>query len=177
MNPNYGSFTVLRDNARKDMRVIIEEVSQDKSAKEGSNTQKVRDLYASFLNTKKLEQLGLSALAGGIAKIENINSDADLANYFAEARRVGIRVPFLLYINNDAKKPTRYIVYLTQSGLGLPDRDYYFRDDEKSVKLREAYVAHIEKNVFLGGLERASFFGSIYFGIGNLYCQRALDAS
>ncbi|VUD66498.1 Neutral endopeptidase [Thalassocella blandensis] len=150
---NYGTFTALDDNARKDMRDIIEQSASDTSAAKGSDKQKVGGLYNSFMNVELLETLGITPLNPELAAIDGLATREDLAKYFARAQRMGSDVPFGFYINNDAKAPTQYIAYFVHSGLGLPDRDFYFHDDEKSQKIRDAYVAHIEKMFVLAGFD------------------------
>lgn len=148
---NYGSFTALADKAREDMQVIIESSAAQKNAKLGSEAQKVGDLYNSFMNTAKLEELKLAPLNNEIKKINAISDKKALAAYFAEALRIGSDAPFSFYINNDSKQPNQYITYFVHTGLGLPDRDYYFKEDEKSQDIRKQYVAHINNMFTLAG--------------------------
>lgn len=144
---NYGIFTVLADKAREDVQKIIENAgTSDKP-----EAKKLADLYASVMDTATIETLGISVLDGLLADIEAI-ADADtLASYFGGALRNGVSGPFSFYINNDSKQPDRYVPYFYQAGIGLPDRDYYFRDDEKSVQTRQAYLEHIAKMYDLAG--------------------------
>lgn len=140
-----GVFMDLRDKAREDVRAIIEDVSSQSDLEPGSDEKKVADLYNSFMNTERIEGLGLAPLAAELARIDAIADKDELSAYFAAARIHGIGSPLILYISIDDKDSTRYAPHLWQSGLGLPDRDYYFREDERSAELREAYVAHIRR--------------------------------
>jgi endothelin-converting enzyme/putative endopeptidase len=148
-----GVFMDLRDKAREDVRAIIEDLSASEGLEAGTDEQKVADLYNSYMDTDRLEELGVSALAGELERIDAIADKDELSAYFAHARMRGIRSPLLLYVSIDDKDSTRYAPHMRQAGLGLPDRDYYFRDDERSVELREAYVAHIEKMFELAGFD------------------------
>lgn len=148
---NYGAFTVLDDNAKHDMRAIIEASAKAKKAKPGSEQQKVGDLYKSFMAVEQLETLGIKPLQTELGIINAIQDKKALASYFAHAQRVGGDAPFGFYINNDAKDPTQYIAYFVHAGLGLPDRDFYFREDEKTESIRKAYLSHIEKMFDLAG--------------------------
>ncbi len=148
----YGSFTALRDKSRRDVKAIIEETSQLKNVKKGSDAQKVGDLYRSYMNTDKLNQLGASPLTPEFAKIDAMDSHDDVSVYFAETQLIGSDAPFGFFVNNDSKDPTKYITFFSQSGLGLPDKDYYFTQDEKSEKLRADYVEHIGKMFSLAGI-------------------------
>ncbi|WP_321395045.1 M13 family metallopeptidase [Emcibacter sp.] len=150
-----GSFYYLRDNAEDDVKAIIEEAAAADNAP-GSDAQKVGDFYNSYLDMETRNARGIEPLAPEFAKIDAIASYDDLAAWFAYADKVGFDAPFGLYINNDAKQADQYAVYAWQSGLGLPDREYYFKDDEKSVETREKYVAHVERMLTLAGLDDAA---------------------
>ena len=151
---NTGVFMDLRDKAREDVRTIIEEVAVKTDLEPGSDEQKVADLYNSFMDIGRLEELGMTPLEAELARIDAIADKDELSAYFAELSVIdGGGGPFSPYITVDAKDSTRYAAHLWQSGLGLPDRDYYFRDDERSVELRNEYVAHIEKMFTLAGFD------------------------
>jgi predicted metalloendopeptidase len=141
----YGSFTALRDKSREDVKVIIEETSQLKDVQKGSDAQKVGDLYRSFMNTEILNRLGASPLSSGFKSIDQMENHGDVSVYFGETQLIGTSAPFGFWVSNDSKNPTSYIAYFTQSGLGLPDKKYYTKDDEKSKTLRSDYVDHISK--------------------------------
>jgi endothelin-converting enzyme/putative endopeptidase len=150
---NTGVFMDLRDKAREDVKAIIEDVASQTDLEPGSDEQKVADLYNSFMDTEKLNQLGMSPLEEELARIDAIADKDELSAYFARSGIIGAGGPFILYIWVDAKDSTRYVSYMWQSGLGLPDRDYYFKEDDHSVELRDAYVLHIEKMFELAGFD------------------------
>ena len=150
---NTGVFLDLRDKAREDVKAIIEDVSSKTDLEPGSDEQKVADLYNSFMNTERIDELGISSLDEELALIGAIANKDQLSAYFARSGINGGGGPFNIYIWVDAKDSTRYVTYMWQSGLGLPDRDYYFKEDERSVELREAYIAHVEKMFELGGFD------------------------
>jgi predicted metalloendopeptidase len=150
---NTGVFMDLRDKAREDVKAIIEEVAAKTDLESGSDEQKVADLYNSFMDTAKLEDLGVAPLEAALAEIDAIGDKDGLSAYFATGATRGGGGPFSPYVTIDAKDATRYAAHLWQSGLGLPERDYYFREDERSVELREKYVAHIEKMFELAGFD------------------------
>lgn len=149
---NYGIFTVLADKAREDVQKIIENAGQS----DKPEAKKLADLYASFMDTATIEARGVAVLEPLLAEIEAIEDSDGLAAYFGAALRNGIAGPFSFYINNDSKQPDRYLSYFYQSGLGLPDRDYYFRDDEKSTATRAEYVSHIATMYDLAGWENGA---------------------
>ena len=150
---NTGVFLDLRDKAREDVKAIIEDVSSKTDLEPGSDEQKVADLYNSFMNTERLNELGISSLDAELALIGAIADKDQLSAYFARSGINGGGGPFNIYIWVDAKDSTRYVTYVWQSGLGLPDRDYYFKEDERSVELREAYIAHVEKMFEVAGFD------------------------
>jgi endothelin-converting enzyme/putative endopeptidase len=150
---NTGVFMDLRDKAREDVNAIIEDVASKDDLEPGSDEQKVADLYNAFMDTERLDQLGMSPLEDELARIDAIADKDELSAYFARSGIIGAGGPFNIYIWVDAKDSTRYVTYMWQSGLGLPDRDYYFKEDERSVELREAYVVHIEKMFEIAGFD------------------------
>ena len=152
---NYGSFTKLAEQAERDLRAIIEESAGKSGHAAGSDQQKVADLYNSFMDEAKLEQLGAGALQAEFARIDAVKDKKDLAPLAAHLARLGVTTPVAFYINQDAKDPTQYIAYLFQSGLGLPDRDYYLLKDAKFKDTRAKYVAHVERMLALSGDKNA----------------------
>lgn len=148
-----GVVMDLRDKAREDVRAIIEETAARTDLAPGSDEQKVADLYSSFMDTGRLDELGLAPLEPLLAEIDDLADTADLSACFATLAVNGGGGPLLGYIGVDAKDSTRYAAHLWQSGLGLPDRDYYFRDDERSVELRRRYTEHVEKMFALAGFD------------------------
>lgn len=151
----YGSFIILRDQSRDNVNTIIEEMSALSDVEQGSDAQKIRDLYLSYMDIKKLNELGASPLTSELEKIDAISNYDEVALYFAETEILGISAPFGFFVNNDSKDPVNYIVYLTQSGLGLPDREYYLADNEKSAQLRIDYKNHIMAMLNLADFKNA----------------------
>ncbi|MDX1517780.1 MAG: M13-type metalloendopeptidase [Woeseiaceae bacterium] len=147
---SYGGFGILRDEAQEDVKIIIEESASGDFAA-GSDEQKVGDLYRSYLDMDTRNQRGMAPLDAELERIDAIDSHDDLAVYFASANRRGYGMPIALGQNEDMKNPEYYMIYLWQGGLGLPDREYYFNDDEKSAEIRAEYVKHIEKMFELAG--------------------------
>ncbi|MEI7549425.1 MAG: M13-type metalloendopeptidase [Actinomycetes bacterium] len=137
-----GAFHHLREESEKNIRTIIEEAAASKAAV-GTEAQKVGDLYASFMDEAKVEALGVSPLAEDFKKIQGIKTLQDFARLLGELGRRGVSTPMSVFIEVDMKDSNSYIVYLEQSGLGLPDESYY--KEEQYAQIREKYVAHIER--------------------------------
>lgn len=148
---NYGAFTILDDEAQVHLRQIIEEAAAKEDKVAGSDEQKVGDLYASYLDEARVEELGLKPLEADLARIDGMKAKAEISKLMGELFRAGVDTPVNGYVNQDFKDPDTYLVYLFQSGLGMPDRDYYLEDNEKFKELRKAYQAHVQKMLEMAG--------------------------
>lgn len=142
----------VHEQATENVRVIIAESAEGDFA-QGTNEQKVGDLYNSYMNVEARNALGIEPLNNEFARIDELQNQQDLAVYFAEANKLGSNMPFALGQYVDFKDPNTYMMYTWQGGLGLPDREYYFEEGEKSESIRQAYVAHIEKMFELASLQ------------------------
>ncbi|PCI51177.1 MAG: peptidase M13 [Alphaproteobacteria bacterium] len=152
---SFGNFYMLFEKSQAAVKTIIEQSAQRENV-EGSNEQKVGDLYNSYLDMDKRNEVGTAPLTAIFAEVDALADHKALGAYFARSIRSGFGAPFDFYIDGDATDPTRYAVYNSQSGLGLPDREYYLKEDEKSVDIRVKYLAHVEKMLTLAGLENAA---------------------
>ncbi|HEX6928743.1 MAG TPA: M13 family metallopeptidase [Gammaproteobacteria bacterium] len=151
---NYGSFNVLADEAEANLRAIIEEAAAT-DAPAGSDEQKVGDFYASFMDQARADALGIKPVQPYLDAIAATETHEDVLAHMAEMFVLGIETPIAGYIGPDAKNSTQYALVLWQSGLGMPDRDYYLSDDAKFAKLREAYIAHVAKMLSMTGHDNA----------------------
>lgn len=138
-----ASFAELRDSAQVQLRNVIESAAETENAPKGSDAQKVGDLYKSYMDSARVEELGLAPLDRELKEIDSIASTDDLLRFIGEAEVVSILDPIGVIINQDFKHPNEYMLYFVQSGLGLPDRDYYF--DDRFSDVRQKYLAHIER--------------------------------
>ena len=147
----YGVFDKLRDESEEAVKAIIEESASGDFPK-GSDEQKVGDLYRSYLDWDTRDAKGTEPLQPELDRIAAIDSYDDLAVYFAGALTRGLDAPFATGQLTDFLDPTQYAYVMSQSGLGLPDREYYFKDDEASARIREQYVEHVAKMFDIAGL-------------------------
>jgi predicted metalloendopeptidase len=147
----YGSFIELRDKSEAALRTIIEEAAASEGKQAGTDPQKVGDLYQSFMDTERVESLGLQPVRGDLDRIAALKDKQALPELFASLVLMGIQTPFGSYVGQDAKQSDRYITYVSQSGLGLPDRDYYFKTEPRFVETRAAYLTYIETLLRLAG--------------------------
>jgi putative endopeptidase len=145
----YGSFLVLAEEAEKAVHEIIEEA---RTAAPGTEERKFGDVYASFMDEKRIDQLGARPLRPLLDEVDAIGSiDAFLATAGRFERR-GTSGFFEVFIDNDPGDPERYLVFLEQGGLGLPDESYY--REEKFADIRDKYLVYLEKILGLAGLDR-----------------------
>jgi len=140
---NYGAFTLLQEAAERDLHAILEEAARQNAAA-GTDQQKIGDFYASFMDEATIEKRGLEPLKDELTRIEQIASRQDLARYMGEAQRLGVAHPFSFYIAVNEKKSTEYIASVFQSGLGMPDRDYYLSKDKRMKEVRDKYLAYVK---------------------------------
>jgi len=152
---NYGMFTMLDDKSEAALREIIEAAASAKAAV-GTDTQKVGDFYASFMDETAVNAAGLKPLTQELARIETIRTPRDLAVAFGHMQRIGVAQPFAYFVNIDAKNSSTYISYLYQRGLSMPDRDYYSSDDEKMKSARAAHSVYVRDLLAAAGNKEAS---------------------
>ncbi len=148
----YGIFDTLRDESQEAVKAIIEE-SATGDFEKGTDEQKVGDMYKSFLDWETRDGRGIAPLQPELDRIASISDYDDLAVYFAETQRRNMDAPLGFGQVADFKDPNYYMIYVWQSGLGLPDREYYLKDDDKSEEIRTKYVEHIAKMFDLAGLD------------------------
>ena len=148
----YDSFSRLADDAEKNLRGIIENAAYAGGKTPGSDAQKVGDTYLSFMDSTRIEQLDLSPIRKELDDISSITERTDLVKLAARYTKAGEDNTFSLFVDQDPKISTQYILYLYQSGLSLPDRDYYLRADPKFTDIRSKFQAHMERMFELAGI-------------------------
>ncbi len=143
----WGSFNELDKTNKMKLRTILEAAAVNKAATPGSNEQKIGDFYASAMDSVKLNKDGVSPLKDEFAAIEKITNTDELVRAIGHLHLIGVGVLFGGYIGPDPKVSSEYITQFYQGGLGLPDRDYYTKTDERSLGIQKAYKEHIG-NIF-----------------------------
>jgi putative endopeptidase len=146
---NYGMFTRLDDLSKERTRVIIEEAAKDPSSKIGN-------AYNSYLDTAAIEAKGLAPILPWLGEIKDLSNRSGYAALAAKAGRYGIGIPFGLYVGQDDKSPDRYVTQMFQSGIGMPDRDYYLLQDERMKGVRAKYLEHLTNVLTLAGESNAA---------------------
>jgi predicted metalloendopeptidase len=151
----WGITSPLREKNIATLHEILEDAAKNTAAAKGSNEQKIGAFYASCMDEAKVEATGASPLAPEIAAINNMKSTRDLPAMLAHLHSIGVPGLFGFGAGQDFKKSDSVIAITGQGGLGLPDRDFYLKDDEKSKATRDAYVQHVTNMFKLAGEDAA----------------------
>jgi putative endopeptidase len=152
---NYGAFSLLEDGAERNLQTILEEAARA-SAPVGTDAQKVGDLYASFLDEATVEARGLAPLADELKRIDALKTPQDVARHVGYLQRISVPHPFAYYVSVDKKNSSQYTGVITQSGLGMPDRDYYLSDDLRLKGIREKYQVYVKDLLAAAGTPQAA---------------------
>jgi len=151
---NYGSFGMLADRSTDQVKAIIEDLAkQDNQA--GSVEQKIGDLYAAFMDTDTIEAKGMAPAQADLAAIEKLSSHTEAAAMMGDPS-MGLSSPVGGWVTTDAKNPDAYIFYITQSGLGMPNRSYYFDEGKKADDIRAAYLVFLTTMLEAAGKDEAA---------------------
>lgn len=153
--PRWGRFDALAETNRDHLRQILEKAAANRGAAPGSNEQKIGDFYASCMDEPRANSDGAKPLEPELAHIAAIRDVASLRTEIGRLQALGVRAVFRFGSTQDAKNSTHVIGGADQGGLGLPDRDYYTRTDDKSRQLRDKYAEHITKMFALLGDDHA----------------------
>ncbi|MGM0530156.1 MAG: M13 family metallopeptidase [Bacteroidota bacterium] len=146
----FGSFDLLRRNTKHKVKNILEECAEG-DYKSGSIEQKIGDLYSLGMDTNKIDRQGIQPIEEDLKSIEAIQSKEELISQITYFHKYGIGSLFHLSSGADAKNSKMNIAQLSQGGLGMSDRDYYLKDDERTREIRKAYRDFIPKIFKLAG--------------------------
>ncbi|MBU0824549.1 MAG: M13 family peptidase [Alphaproteobacteria bacterium] len=145
---NYGMFTALGDLSQQRTREILDAAKADPNSMIGRN-------YAAYLDGAAVEAKGLAPIQPWLTKIRAVEKPG-LAALLAEADRNGVQHFFGGFVGQDDKNPDVYIYTMFQGGIGMPDRDFYLKDNERNAKLQAAYLKHLENVLTLAGEANAA---------------------
>ncbi len=151
----YGAFTELTDRAEADLRTIIETAARDAARPAGSVTQQVGDLYTSFMNEARADQLGTGPAKAELARIDAVTTLDGLAAESGVLSVINAGGPINAGIQPDAKDPSTTVLYLAQGGTALPDRDYYLQDTPQFAGVRAKYAQYLQTIFTLAGRPNA----------------------
>ena len=152
----WGTFDKLRENAQKDVRALVEEVSAAENVEPGSATQKIRDYYNAYMDSEKPNELGIEAIRAELDEIAAIETTDDLFRAFVTLGVYGVDSPLAAGVFSDMKDPNTNVVYIVESGITLPDRDYYLLDDIQFVEGRELFRDYVARVFEMAGIADGS---------------------
>ncbi len=152
----YASFTQLADEAEINLRKLIEESAASSNKAPGSDAQKVGDFYASFMDEGAANALDAKPITPELEKIASLHDKTALVRHLGYLQSLNVTSPLGVYVDQDSKQSDQYIVKMTQSGLGLPDRDYYLNDSDKFREIRAAYLEYIADMLAFAGIDDGS---------------------
>ncbi|MGZ8830069.1 MAG: M13 family metallopeptidase [Thermoanaerobaculia bacterium] len=147
---NWGVGNILNESNREQLRTILGNAAKS-NARMGSNEQKIGDFYTSCMDEKAIEEQGLKPLQPELARIAAIKDPAELQAEIFRLHSMGLSPLFNSGSQQDRKNSEQVIFGVGQGGLGLPDRDYYLKDDPKSKEIREKYAQYVQKVFELAG--------------------------
>ncbi|MDD2195629.1 MAG: M13 family metallopeptidase [Bacteroidales bacterium] len=149
----YGSFDILQEENNTILKDIFEKAANKTNVVKGSSWQKVGDFFSSGMDTEAIELKGIDPIREELEQISAISTTDELLNLIAQFHSNRISPLFNVYASQDRKNTTKIVVNLSQGGLGLPDRDYYTADDNKSKELRNKYQQHLKQTFNLLGYD------------------------
>lgn len=147
-----GAFLDLREATIPQLGDIIKSLAKQKNTQPGSEAGKISDMYSTFMDEAHIEALGLKPMEADFAQVAAITDKKQFPAMIAYLNLISGNAPYDITIHQDAKDSSKYIADLGQSGLGMPDRDYYLKDDDARLKdARSKYLVHVEKMLSMAG--------------------------
>ena len=174
--PAWGRFNELQERGQYIVRDILEKYSGD-DPKRSTVEQKIGDYYSSCMNESAIESAGIKPMESELKRIGDLKSKADLTSEVVHLQRQGANVFFSFSSDQDFKDATQVIAEADQGGMALPDRDYYLKEDPKSVELRNQYVDHVQKMFELLGdsPEKSAADAKTVMDVETMLAKGALD--
>ena len=145
----WGSYMTLRKESLEQSRVIVEDAAANHQ--NDPAMKKIGDYYHAFIDEKSIEELGTTPIAAYLKKIGNLQTHGDIVTFYGAVNPAGIDAPFNLYVGQDDKDATSYILHLVQSGLGLPDRAYYSDNSDRGAEIIGRYKNYLTEILSLSG--------------------------
>lgn len=152
----WGSFSILAENNKKNLHIIVDSVAGLKDAAKGSPAQLVGDFYHAAMDTANIEKLGATPIKGEMDAIDKISDINGVLSYVAKLQQWGINPMFSFYAGQDPKNSEVVVPQVYQGGLSLPDRDQYLKSDERSKMIRSEFIKHVETMFKLYGMDEAT---------------------
>lgn len=172
----WGRFNELGERNLETLRAILEEAAKPDPGRD-SVTRQIGDYYAACMDDKAIDARGLAPLTAELDRIRQLSDKSQLAEEIAHLHRNGVGPLFAFGSGQDFKDSTQVVAQLDQGGIGMPDRDYYLKDDPKSVELRQKYLAHVQRMFELAGrnLETAKTYAATVMRMETEIAKGSLD--
>jgi putative endopeptidase len=138
-----GIFMMVGDSVKNVLKLICQSSSQEQNLPKGSNKQKIGDFFFSGMDTLAIEKAGTGPVQAEMQLIEALKTKDEVLNAIAHLNTIGVSPLFNFYVTRDDKISSKYAAFIRQGGLGLPERDYYFNNDERTKKIRQEYLKHV----------------------------------
>ncbi|HPT26666.1 MAG TPA: M13 family metallopeptidase N-terminal domain-containing protein [Bryobacteraceae bacterium] len=148
---NWGTFTVLQEGNRERLRVILDEAATNRKTTASADQKRIGDFYASCMDTASIDALGAKPVEPLLARVKALKTSAEVRALLVELQRENPIAPFGFFGSPDLKNSKDVIVNVSAGGLSLPERDYYFKDDPRTRKIREEFLKHIARTFELLG--------------------------
>ncbi|MEE3164948.1 MAG: M13 family metallopeptidase [Pseudomonadota bacterium] len=172
----WGSYMTLREESFQNQKKLIKElISNGATQESGSEESQIVNLYLSFMDRERVNNLGSEPIQADIERINEITSVDDIWEYFASSVIKGRSTPLYFAVYDDLKNPLDYTIYFGQNGLGLPDRDYYLEDKPHYVTAREEYPKYLENVFILAKLDNVNLRASNAFEVEHNLAQIQLS--
>lgn len=170
---SYGLFTKLSENAQENVKIIIEEAAKGNFPK-GTDEQKVGDLYQSVMDLDTRNAIGISPLKAHFDIINAVENRSELAVLMAKFNILGYLGPFVVDQYVDLTNPNTYMIYSWQAGLGLPDREYYFKAGETHEEIRTKYKQHLENMLSLAKVKNPKLTAAAVYKLEEKLAQQQM---
>ncbi|MBU6204458.1 MAG: M13 family metallopeptidase [Bacteroidetes bacterium] len=173
----WGTFNEVDELRYAILKKLLDEAAADKNATANSNRQKVGDFYTTGMDSVKLNEQALKGLTSYLDQINQIDSKAKLLSYLAASTTLGLNPVLGIYADQDAGNSSKMLLNLSQSGLGLPDRDYYFRNDTASLRIQNEYKKYIISNFLALGMDSAktSVQANLVYELEKSLAEKSMD--
>ncbi|MFA5805304.1 MAG: M13 family metallopeptidase [Melioribacteraceae bacterium] len=139
----WGSFTILAEENNKQLKKIVESAAANKNWPKGSSEQKIGDFYTTGMDSVRIEKDGYKPIIADLKSIDALKNKKELTKFLANMHLGGTGALFNFFVRDDAKKSSMNAPYLSQGGIGLPDVEYYTKDDNRSKEIRDKYLQHV----------------------------------
>ncbi|MCV2884930.1 peptidase M13 [Aestuariibacter sp. AA17] len=171
---SYGMFHTLYDDTQENLKALIQEAANAGENAE-ANAQKLGAMYNSYMNEVLANELGIKPIQSELDTIRSVDSYKGVAQQMGMLNRIGVDAPFGFFVYPDAQDPTKYGLWLYQSGLTLPDRDYYFKEEDKYVQFREETVKYMADMLKMAGHESPEQAANAVFDLEKRIAEKHLS--